>query len=386
MTSPGAVALSVTELHKTFRGRDERVTALAGVSLEVREGELFTLLGPSGCGKTTTLRCIAGFEKPSSGRILFQGRDFASVPPYRRGIGMVFQSYALFPHLSIFENVAYGLRVRRKSREEIAGKVEEILRLVGLEGTARRKPGELSGGQQQRIALARALVYDPRLLLLDEPLSNLDAKLRIFMREEIRRIQQRAGVTTIYVTHDQEEALSISDRIAVMHSGKVSQIGTPDDIYENPGSVRVADFIGQANFLSCRLLGSAGAPRLRFPSGEEIPLPVPTLEHRGFAASGSGDAEAILFVRPEHLSIQGPDGPRERGPPGLGAEVRTILYLGTQVRYFLELPPEVSRKQLLVDERRRIPGVREGSRVTVLFQWEGARLFPWEQREQLAAE
>jgi len=381
------VALSVQDLHKVFPGKEDKVTALAGVSLEVREGELFTLLGPSGCGKTTTLRCIAGFEKPSSGRIVFQGQDFTAVPPYRRGIGMVFQSYALFPHLTVFENVAYGLRVRRRGAAQIRDKVASILKLVGLEGTSRRKPGELSGGQQQRIALARALVYDPKLLLLDEPLSNLDAKLRIYMREEIRRIQQQAGVTAIYVTHDQEEALSISDRIAVMHAGLVSQIGSPDEIYENPSCVRVADFIGQANFLDCRLLRRDGGAALRFPSGEELPVPAhsPLAPPGGCAAP---DGEAILFVRPEHLHIQRPGAGAEL--PGLRGKVRTILYLGTQVRYFLDLFCEaeagVSPKEILVDEKRRIPEVRESAEVTVGLHWDGARLFPAQQRGQLAAE
>jgi ABC-type Fe3+/spermidine/putrescine transport system ATPase subunit len=371
----GAVALSIQDLRKTFRAKEEKVQALAGVSLEVREGELFTLLGPSGCGKTTTLRCVAGFEKPTSGRIVFQGRDFTAVPPFRRGIGMVFQSYALFPHLSVFENVAYGLKARRRTAEEIRRKVGELLALVGLESTARRKPGELSGGQQQRIALARALVYDPQLLLLDEPLSNLDAKLRIYMREEIRRIQQQAGVTAVYVTHDQEEALSISDRIAVMHAGRVSQIGTPDEIYENPGSVRVADFIGQANFLPCRVLRGDGAASLRFPSGEESRLPA------GIAAAESAEGEAIVFVRPEHLHIQG-----DQGAGGLRGRVRTVLYLGTQVRYFVEVFAASSPREVLVDEKRRIPGIREGSEVRVGFHWESVRLFSPEQRDQLDRE
>jgi ABC-type Fe3+/spermidine/putrescine transport system ATPase subunit len=380
MGTPGAVALSVQELHKTFPGKEERVTALAGVSLEVREGELFTLLGPSGCGKTTTLRCIAGFEKPSGGRILFQGVDFAKVPPYRRGIGMVFQSYALFPHLSVFENVAYGLRVRHRSREEIRRKVREILELVGLESTARRKPGELSGGQQQRIALARALIYDPKLLLLDEPLSNLDAKLRIYMREEIRRIQQQAGVTAIYVTHDQEEALAISDRIAVMHAGRISQVGSPDEIYEDPSCVRVADFIGQANFLSCQVSRQRGTSALRFPSMEEVPLPE-GLPHERFP-----EGDAILFVRPEHLRIRPITGAEDLQQPGVRGRVRTILYMGTQVRYFLEVFSEAFAREILVDERRRLPGVGEGSAVRVGFQWEGTRLFPAEQRDQLTVE
>jgi ABC-type Fe3+/spermidine/putrescine transport system ATPase subunit len=377
--SRGETALSVQDLHKTFRAKDEQVRALAGVTLEVREGELFTLLGPSGCGKTTTLRCIAGFEKPTSGRIVFQGQDFTAVPPFRRGIGMVFQSYALFPHLSVFENVAYGLRARGRPIDEIRRKVGELLALVGLESTARRKPGELSGGQQQRIALARALVYDPRLLLLDEPLSNLDAKLRIYMREEIRRIQQQAGVTAVYVTHDQEEALSISDRIAVMHAGLVSQIGTPDEIYENPDSVRVADFIGQANFLDCLIARDGAAARLRLGSGE-CPMPP------GVAHAGVSGGEAVLFVRPEHLHlrpVEGADGPC---PAVLRGRVRTVLYLGTQVRYFLQVAGQSLRKEVIVDEKRRVAGVREGADVRVAFDWESVRLFPREQRGQLAAE
>jgi ABC-type Fe3+/spermidine/putrescine transport system ATPase subunit len=376
MGAPGPVALSIQDLRKTFRSRDEKVDALAGVSLEVREGELFTLLGPSGCGKTTTLRCVAGFEKPTSGRIAFQGQDFTAVPPFRRGIGMVFQSYALFPHLSVFDNVAYGLKARRATREQMQAKVGDILSLVGLEHTARRKPGELSGGQQQRVALARALVYDPRLLLLDEPLSNLDAKLRVYMREEIRRIQQQAGVTTIYVTHDQEEALSISDRIAVMHAGLASQVGSPDEIYENPASVRVADFIGQANFLDVGMIRSGGATRLRLPGAGEAPLP-PAL-----AASAPAGDDAILFARPEHLHLRAPGG----AEPAVRGRVRTILYLGSQVRYFVQLESAASAREVLVDEKRRVPGVEPGSDVTVGFHWDGVRLFPAHQRDQLAAD
>ncbi len=296
----GRATLQIRDLCKSFSGKNEKVAALAGVSLEVREGELFTLLGPSGCGKTTTLRCVAGFERPTSGSISFRGEDFTAVPPFRRNIGMVFQSYALFPHLSIHENVAYGLRVRRVPRGKIDDKVRSILQLVGLQTAGNRKPGELSGGQQQRVALARALVYDPRLLLLDEPLSNLDAKLRVYMRGEIRRIQQQAGVTTLYVTHDQEEALSISDRIAVMHAGKVSQVGTPDEIYQAPSSIRVADFIGQANFLPCRVSHDGPSVTLRFPSGDEATArDAPQL-------GGFGHAEGVLFVRPEHVRILPP--------------------------------------------------------------------------------
>jgi iron(III) transport system ATP-binding protein len=373
-TARSGAILQIRDLHKSFAGKEAKVAALAGVSLEVREGELFTLLGPSGCGKTTTLRCVAGFEQPTSGTISFRGEDFTAVPPFRRNIGMVFQSYALFPHLSIHENVAYGLRVRRVPRAAVSEKVRAILQLVGLEGAGNRKPGELSGGQQQRVALARALVYGPRLLLLDEPLSNLDAKLRVYMREEIRRIQQQAGVTTIYVTHDQEEALSISDRLAVMHAGTVSQVGTPDEIYQEPASIRVADFIGQANFLTCGVCRAGSSVTLRFPSGDEI-----TAHDAPPRLHDFDRAEGVLFVRPEHARILAP------GSTGaVRGRVLVILYLGSEVRYFLEVPGSPAGRQFQVDADRRIAGVKEGDAVSLSFEWDGARLFPADQLDQLA--
>jgi iron(III) transport system ATP-binding protein len=362
----GAPVLSIKGLSKIFRGKQEQVRALDAVSIEIHQGELFTLLGPSGCGKTTTLRCIAGFEQPTAGSIAFHGRDYTTVPPYRRNIGMVFQSYALFPHMSIFDNVAYGLRIRRLPRSEIEERVERIIRLVGLEGPRKRKPSELSGGQQQRIALARALVYDPQLLLLDEPLSNLDAKLRVYMREEIRRIQQQARVTTIYVTHDQEEALSISDRIAVMHAGKVSQVGPPDEIYENPKSIRVADFIGQANFLACTLKGG-DPPLLVFPSGEQIPVDAGRDRFADFAYP-----EGILFVRPEALKISA----NPELPDSLQGEIKVILYLGSVVRYFVEVFQNAAPQEIMVEQERRVGGTGVGDRVAVTLRFENARLFP----------
>jgi iron(III) transport system ATP-binding protein len=369
----GRITLTIRNLRKIFRGKHDPVQALDDVSLDIREGELFTLLGPSGCGKTTTLRCIAGFEKPSGGRIDFLGQDFTSIPPFRRNIGMVFQSYALFPHMSIFENVAYGLRIRKLSRREIEDRVNRIIQLVGLEATQKRKPSELSGGQQQRIALARALVYDPQLLLLDEPLSNLDAKLRVYMREEIRRIQQQAKVTTIYVTHDQEEALSISDRIAVMHAGKVSQIGSPDEIYENPISIRVADFIGQANFLACTVRGD-GNPLLSFRSNETI-----TITNSSGNIQSFQDREGILFVRPEQMEISGDPN----HPNSLRGEVKVILYLGSVVRYYIEIFQNHEPQEILVDQDRRVRGVQTGDPVAVLVHGQEAKLFPTEQKRQL---
>ena len=369
----GKVTLSIRNLIKVFGSKHEHVQALDDVSLDIREGELFTLLGPSGCGKTTTLRCVAGFEKPTDGSIDFLGRDYTAIPPFRRNIGMVFQSYALFPHMSIFENVAYGLRIRKIPKREIEERVGRIIALVGLEATQKRKPSELSGGQQQRIALARALVYDPKLLLLDEPLSNLDAKLRVYMREEIRRIQQQAQVTTIYVTHDQEEALSISDRIAVMHDGRVSQVGLPDEIYENPNSIRVADFIGQANFLDCAVKNN-GATVLTFPSGEEIVLETDSDSIRSFPHQ-----EGILFIRPEQMQVVAAADQANT----LKGEVKVILYLGSVVRYFVEIFLKTTPQEILVDQDRRVGGVRVGDPVAVRLQGEGAKLFPSDQKNQL---
>jgi ABC-type Fe3+/spermidine/putrescine transport system ATPase subunit len=372
----GRINLSINNLSKLFRSKHDQVQALDEVCLDIREGELFTLLGPSGCGKTTTLRCIAGFEKPTSGQIDFLGQDFTSMPPFRRNIGMVFQSYALFPHMSIFENVAYGLKIRKLPAREVKERVDRIIALVGLEATQKRKPSELSGGQQQRIALARALVYDPQLLLLDEPLSNLDAKLRVYMREEIRRIQQKARVTTIYVTHDQEEALSISDRIAVMHAGKVSQVGSPDEIYENPNSIRVADFIGQANFLECTVDRDPG-PVLTFRSGEQI-----SLTNSSGSIQGYGGNRGIFFIRPEQMEVTS----EAMKPNTLRGEVKVILYLGSVVRYYVEIFQNHSPREVLVDQDRRVPGVGVGDPVGVIIHGQEAKLFPTEQKQQLAKE
>jgi iron(III) transport system ATP-binding protein len=223
--------------------------AVSHVSLEIRDGELFTLLGPSGCGKTTILRLIGGFHKPDNGEIYFDGKPVSSIPPYERNIGMVFQNYALWPHMTISNNITYGLKLKKIPKAEIAEKVSNVLKLVNLSGLENRYPGQLSGGQQQRVALARALVLNPDVLLLDEPLSNLDAKIRVQVRAEIRKLQKELGITTIYVTHDQEEALTLSDRIAVINLGKLMQIGTPRDLYDRPKNPFVADFIGINNLI-----------------------------------------------------------------------------------------------------------------------------------------
>ncbi|RLG50760.1 MAG: ABC transporter ATP-binding protein [Thermoproteota archaeon] len=231
------------------------VVALDHVTLSIKHGEFFTLLGPSGCGKTTFLRTVAGFELVDSGRIFFDSQDVTMLPPYKRDTGMVFQNYALWPHMTVFDNIAYGLKVRKLPKKEIEKRVKEVLKLVRLEGLESRKPHQLSGGQQQRVALARALVINPKVLLLDEPLSNLDAKLRLEMRAEIKKLQKSLGITTVYVTHDQEEAMSISDRIAVMNSGRIEQVGTPSQVYFRPRNYFVADFIGQGTFLEGQVKG-----------------------------------------------------------------------------------------------------------------------------------
>ena len=363
-------ALIVDGLRKEFGGVAERVVAVCDVSLDVQAGELFTLLGPSGCGKTTTLRLIAGLETASSGRIVFDGQDFTRLPPFRRNLGMVFQSYALYPHMRIFENVAYGLRARRAPEAEIRRRVAEVLELVGLSGLEERRPGQLSGGQQQRIALARALVYGPRLLLLDEPLSNLDAKLRVYMREEIRKIQQRAGITTLYVTHDQEEALSISDRLAVMYQGQVVQVGTPAEVYELPATVGVADFLGRANFLDARVVGAHGdRVRVHLPSGAALEV------GRGDSTwQPAADEAATLFVRPERVRLG-------RGGHGsvveLPCTVQRYTFLGGIVRYALDVG---GARSVLADAQRLLPGIDVGRPACLQFDLADLRAYPGTQR------
>ncbi len=290
--------------------------AVERVDLDVAQGEFVALLGPSGCGKTTTLRMVAGFVAPSSGRILIAGRDVTQAPPHGRDTGMVFQSYALFPHMTVGENVAFGLQMRKVARTEREARVREVLRLARLDGLADRLPRQLSGGQQQRVALARALVVNPAVFLLDEPLSNLDAKLRAEVRIEIRALQQRLGLTTLFVTHDQEEALTMADRLVVMERGRVRQIGTAEALYERPADAFVAGFIGRCNLLR----GTPEAPgQFRTVSGALLPcLPQP---------ARPGD---ILALRPERIAL------RAAGD-GLPARLAAVTYLGAQTEYHLDL-------------------------------------------------
>ena len=290
--------------------------AVRGVSLRVAPGEFFTLLGPSGCGKTTVLRMIAGFADPDLGEIRLDGEPVAGVPPWRRDLGLVFQSYALWPHLDVFEHVAFGLRERRVPAAEIRRRVEEALALVGLEGLEGRRPSQLSGGQQQRVALARTLVVRPRALLLDEPLSNLDARLRAQMRLELRRLHQDLGITTLYVTHDQEEAMALSTRVALLDRGEVIQVGPPADVYRRPRTRFVAEFLGAANLVPGRLAIGPGVQMVQLRDG--LTLTVSGVE--------LGDGTPVLcVVRPEAIQRAAPDA---RVPNRLFATVESAVYLG----------------------------------------------------------
>jgi putative spermidine/putrescine transport system ATP-binding protein len=307
--------------------------AVAGIDLDIAQGELLVLLGPSGCGKTTTLRMIAGFVAPTAGAIRLGGQDITRQPSWKRNTGLVFQSYALFPHLTAAENVAFGLRMRKLSEDRIAAKLAHVLRLVRLEGLAARLPRELSGGQQQRVALARALVIEPDVLLLDEPLSNLDAKLRAEVRVEIRDLQRKLGLTTVMVTHDQEEALTMADRLVVMSNGKVQQIGTQRELYERPANTFVAGFVGRTNFLSGRV-ETPGT--FRSDSGLAI-------------RCGEGAADGrTLALRPERLSIAAAPAVADNSFPGV---IEFASYLGGILEYHVRLTPS---DRLLVQAPNKI--------------------------------
>jgi len=308
-------------------GRPDRaVVAVDGVSLEVKEGELVTFLGPSGCGKTTALRIIAGFETPTSGRVLIGGEDVSHLPPHTRNTAMVFQSYAIFPHLTVAQNVGFGLEMRGVPKGDILTRVRSILELVELAGLEHRAPEQLSGGQQQRVALARAIITEPRVLLFDEPLSNLDAKLREQMRGEVRKLQRRLGITSVYVTHDQAEAMALSDRIVVMEAGRVQQEGSPFEIYARPANRFVADFIGRVNFVEGRVVSvGTNAARLNV-RNRLLDLPMPRTPLR------PGET-ATLVVRPETIRIV----PNTfSGSSAFAGTIRRAIYLGSTVEYEIE--------------------------------------------------
>jgi spermidine/putrescine transport system ATP-binding protein len=349
-------------LEKSFEGAH----AVRGINLDIRAGEFFSLLGPSGCGKTTTLRMIAGFEQPTAGQILLDGKDLVSVPPHRRPVNTVFQSYALFPFLDVWDNVAFGLRYHKASKQETTRRVGEILELIEMSDYARRRPAQLSGGQQQRVALARALVLKPTVLLLDEPLGALDAKLRKHLQLELKALQQSVGVTFIYVTHDQEEALTMSDRLAVMRDGLVEQVGAPETVYAAPESAYVAGFLGSANVLDVEVLGrDAGTVTCRLGSL--------TLRAVGTAHTGPGK----VIVRPERISLTTAAAAQTTpaGHNSFHGLVDRVVYLGPTTHVVLRL---VDGQSLLV----AVPNAGEpmsspfvvGCPVRATFASEAARL------------
>ena len=352
------ISVSLQHLTKSFGKGTGRVTAVNDFSFDFPAGKLTTLLGPSGCGKTTVLRCTAGFYEPEQGDIFIGGQKINHLPPYERPTGTVFQHYALFPHMTVYENVAYGLKIKKRSEKEIREKVSQGLSLLQLSGMEGRNPNQLSGGQQQRVAIARVLVTEPKVLLFDEPLSNLDAKLRVYMRGEIRALQERLGITTIYVTHDQEEAMSISHSIVIMNSGKIEQTGTPWETYRQPQTPFVAEFIGTTNFLKgevtqvdkhsikIRLAGTevSAFPKAPFTVGEKV----------------------LVVLRPEMIRFSG-----KGGPGTLPGRVQEVSFLGSLARYGIQMD---NGDRVQVDEPNPKEFRNKGSSVSLTLDEEAMHL------------
>lgn len=341
-------ALNIQNLCKSFGS----VEVLRDFNLDIKQGEFVSLLGPSGCGKTTTLRCVAGFEYPNEGSIEFGEKEMTYVAPEKRDVGMVFQSYALFPHLTVRENLAFGLEMRNVSKDEMRERIDAVLQMVQLTGMDTRFPRELSGGQQQRVALARALVIEPSVLLLDEPLANLDASLRDDMRFFIRDLQQRVGITSIYVTHDQSEAIVMSDRIVVMFDGQIAQVGAPREIHDKPANRRVAEFVGRSNFIGGRIVGASkdGIQKIETPYGVFS------------ATSASGQAKgskATLMIRPENIDLGRP----KPGANKLKAKVSKAVYLGNAVNLTLHLPDG----EIMLVDASSDSDIKTGDALTISF-------------------
>jgi spermidine/putrescine ABC transporter ATP-binding subunit len=353
----GLGSLELSALRKTYG----ETVAVREVSLDIRKGEFITLLGQSGSGKTTTLMMVAGFVEPDAGHILLDGSDLVGVPTYRRSIGVVFQSYALFPHMTVFENVSFPLRMRDMQRSDIDRLVKQILELVQLQEFEHRRPSQLSGGQQQRVALARALVFQPSVLLLDEPLGALDRLLREEMKLELRRVHQELGTTMIYVTHDQDEALMLSDRIAVMRGGAIEQVGSPDRIYQRPKSLFVARFVGEGNLVSGRISSLSGGVSA---------LALGDTQIRGAASDGlSAGDEATMFIRPEKIVMIAPGGPGS----ALEGVVHDKIYGGEMIRYHVR----IDSLMMVIKQPNRL-GVfhpEVGARVTLNWDAQDATVF-----------
>jgi spermidine/putrescine transport system ATP-binding protein len=355
-----SIAISARNLRKVYPGQPP-VEALAGADIDIADNEFFTLLGPSGCGKTTLLRLIAGFEHPTSGTLDMFGESLLELPPYKRPINTVFQSYALFPHLTVAQNIAFGLEMLGKPRAEIKATVDQMMELVQMTQLANRQTSQISGGQQQRVALARALAPKPKVLLLDEPLSALDFNLRKEMQLELKRLQTETGITFIFVTHDQEEALTMSDRIAVMSAGSIRQIGAPRDIYDRPAERFVADFIGDTNFLPAEVIAATdGRAEARLSSGKTITARMPE--------GGKGAGKVTLALRPEHASLVPPDDGL------LAGRVDNIVYFGTDTHIHVLLDDGTT----FVLRQQNSPGggvgFAQGDRAGVRFQPDVAQI------------
>lgn len=352
------------------------VHALKDISFTINQGELFCLLGPSGCGKTTLLRSTAGLESISSGKMYYGDVDISTIPPFKRNIGMVFQSFALYPHMTIFENVAYGLRVRKTPNDIVKKKVTEVMELVGLGEELKRNPSPtgLSGGQQQRVAIARALVYDPDVLLLDEPLANLDAKLRRYMRAEIRRIQKATNITTIFVTHDQEEAMAVGDRLAVLRKGIVEQIGTSEELYSSPRNAFVSNFIGKMNFFNSKVVSADRENIVARINTTDIDVVIP--REKAYLENPAAGMDVLVGGRPEQLVVS-----RTKSSDSVMGKVNIIQHLGSFIRYEVEIADAISPAVFEIDMPTLQKDIHEQDIVYVNLKRGLASLFSPEGRE-----
>lgn len=357
--------LVLENLVKIFQSGKNALAAVDNVSVKVKEGELVTLLGPSGCGKTTTLRMIAGFEIPTSGKIFIEGKEISMIPPNQRSTTMVFQNYALFPHMTVFENISYGLKIRKESKQNIKEKTEKIISLVGLEGLSQRSPAHLSGGQQQRVSLARSLIMEPKVLLLDEPLSNLDAKLRESTRLEIRRLQQRLGITSVYVTHDQEEAMTLSDRVVIMNAGKIQQVGTPQEIYAYPNNYFVADFIGKANFMAGKVHKVLTSKKVEIEvKGNMYKISLHNISFK------EGE-KILLLVRPEAVEL------KQKIPHSIRGIIGQIVYLGSHLVYKIKVDDDIFTVEIANPQDQR--NFSTGEEVSLCFKENSLHILSYEE-------
>lgn len=353
-------AIEAIGVTKIFDSAGSEVRAVDDVSIAIRENEFLTLLGPSGCGKTTLLRMIAGFDHPTKGEILMEGVDISGLPPFKRPVNTVFQSYALFPHMTVAQNIGFGLEMLGKSKSEIAKTIDEMLDLVQMQEQRNRRTDQISGGQQQRVALARALAPHPKVLLLDEPLSALDYKLRKEMQIELKRLQNETGITFVFVTHDQEEALTMSDRVAVMQDGKVLQLGSPRDIYDHPAERFVANFIGDTNFLLADLTAVSGAEaNLTLPSGAKVTSTMP----QDVAEKAAVGSTVTVVVRPEHAVLTAPDSGSE-----LSGRLSNIVYFGTDTHFFVDTGNEKPFVARIQNSRGGDGGFKKGDTVGIKFE------------------